>query len=162
MSGPTVHELIPVLQTAIGPVILVSGVGLLLLTMTNRLGRVIDRARLLGVQQAELTGEHRAAVLAQQRILARRADILRRAITLATVSVLLASLLVITLFVTALLRLEDAWLIATLFTLCMLSLTGGLVEFLRDLNESLSAIRLELGPDFDGRGGQGETSTSGT
>ena len=33
------------LQVAIGPVILISGVGLLLLTMTNRLGRAIDRAR---------------------------------------------------------------------------------------------------------------------
>ncbi len=152
MSGPSVHELIPVLQTAIGPVILVSGVGLLLLTMTNRLGRVIDRARALGAAlESEPAGEHRTAVLAQQRILAKRAEILRRAITLATVSVLFASLLVITLFVTALLRLEDAWLIAALFTLCMLALTGGLVEFLRDLNESLSAIRLELGPDFAGR-----------
>jgi hypothetical protein len=33
------------LRDAIGPVILISGVGLLLLTMTNRLGRAIDRAR---------------------------------------------------------------------------------------------------------------------
>ncbi|WP_345111750.1 DUF2721 domain-containing protein [Candidatus Villigracilis vicinus] len=41
----SIQELIPVLQTAIGPVILISGVGLLLLSMTNRLSRVIDRAR---------------------------------------------------------------------------------------------------------------------
>jgi hypothetical protein len=47
MDGITVAELIPVLQVAVGPVILVSGVGLLLLTMTNRLARVIDRSRLL-------------------------------------------------------------------------------------------------------------------
>jgi hypothetical protein len=47
MSIPSLTELIPVLQMAIGPVILISGVGLLLLSMTNRLGRVIDRARLL-------------------------------------------------------------------------------------------------------------------
>ena len=40
-------EIIPVLQVSIGPVILISGVGLLLLTMTNRLGRAIDRARQL-------------------------------------------------------------------------------------------------------------------
>jgi hypothetical protein len=37
-------ELIPVLQVAIGPVILISGVGLLLLTLTNRFGRAVDRA----------------------------------------------------------------------------------------------------------------------
>jgi hypothetical protein len=35
--------MIPVLQVAIGPVILISGVGLLLLTLTNRYGRTIDR-----------------------------------------------------------------------------------------------------------------------
>ena len=46
MSLPTVAQLIPVLQTAIGPMILISGVGLLLLSMTNRLGRVIDRLNL--------------------------------------------------------------------------------------------------------------------
>ena len=47
MSFPTLTELIPILQIAIGPVILISGVGLLLLSMTNRLGRAIDRARIL-------------------------------------------------------------------------------------------------------------------
>ena len=45
MTATPVRELIPVLQVAIGPVILISGVGLLLLTMTNRYGRTIDRAR---------------------------------------------------------------------------------------------------------------------
>ena len=40
-------DLIPLLPTAIGPVILISGVGLLLLSMTNRFGRIIDRSRIL-------------------------------------------------------------------------------------------------------------------
>ena len=43
-------ELVPVLQVAVGPVILISGVGLLLLTMTNRFGRIIDRSRILAAQ----------------------------------------------------------------------------------------------------------------
>ena len=42
MPSTPLHELIPVLQVAIGPVILISGVGLLLLTLTNRFGRIID------------------------------------------------------------------------------------------------------------------------
>jgi hypothetical protein len=40
-------DLITTLQLSIGPVILISGVGLILLSMTNRLARVIDRSRLL-------------------------------------------------------------------------------------------------------------------
>jgi hypothetical protein len=45
MPLTSLEQIIPELQDAIGPVILISGVGLLLLTMTNRLGRAIDRAR---------------------------------------------------------------------------------------------------------------------
>ena len=45
MDPTTLEQIIPELRDAIGPVILISGVGLLLLTMTNRRGRAIDRAR---------------------------------------------------------------------------------------------------------------------
>ena len=41
MPLTSLEKIIPMLQVAIGPVILISGVGLLLLTMTNRLGRAI-------------------------------------------------------------------------------------------------------------------------
>ena len=47
MLNTSFRELVPILQTAIGPMILISGLGLLFLTMTNRLGRVIDRSRSL-------------------------------------------------------------------------------------------------------------------
>lgn len=146
----SLHELIPVLQTAIGPVILISGVALLLLTMTNRIGRVIDRARALHGSLATVGTDERDAVVAQLRILARRASVLRRAITLATVSVLLAALLVISIFVFALAGIDDARLLVLTFVGCLLSLIGALFEFLRDLNHSLSALRLELGTDLDG------------
>ena len=63
MSNPTVAELVPILQTAIGPALLISGVGLLLLTMTNRLGRVVDRARLLVQQLQEEVPFYRARLL---------------------------------------------------------------------------------------------------
>ena len=38
-------EIVSVLQVAIAPVILISGVGLLLLSLTNRFGRAVDRTR---------------------------------------------------------------------------------------------------------------------
>ena len=47
MPTTQLSQLIPVLQTAIGPVILISGVGLLLLTLANRFGRAVDRTRQL-------------------------------------------------------------------------------------------------------------------
>ncbi|MBM3121214.1 MAG: DUF2721 domain-containing protein [Chloroflexi bacterium] len=144
MGAITVADLIPVLQVAVGPVILVSGVGLLLLTMTNRLARVIDRSRLLYRELRDTPGADRLNTLAQLRTLDERARLLQRAITLASVSVLLAAVLVIVLFLTAIFRWEDPWLIGLLFIGCMLSLIGSLLAFIRDLNRSLEALRLEV------------------
>ena len=137
-------ELVPVLQIAIGPVILISGVGLLLLSMTNRLGRAIDLSRVLSRVLRENPKADRERVLAQIRILSRRADLIRRAITLASVSVLLAAILIITLFLMALFHVNAAWLIILLFIGCMVSLIGSLVAFIQDINHALEAIKLEL------------------
>jgi len=140
-----VSELIPVLQVAIGPVILISGVGLLLLTMTNRLGRVIDRARTLVRELKDLTPEETSRVVEQIGILSRRAGLLQRAIILASLSVLLAAVLVIVLFLTAVSRSEDPWLISALFVSVMAFLIASLVAFIQDINQSLIAVRLDLG-----------------
>jgi Protein of unknown function (DUF2721) len=139
-------DLIPILQLAIGPVILISGVGLLLLSMTNRFGRIIDRSRLLARDHAAAPAD-RAKIQAQLGILARRARIVRAGITLATVSVLLAALLVIGLFLATLLHLPLAALLVVLFILCLLSLIASLLLFISDLNLSLRALWLEMPSD---------------
>jgi hypothetical protein len=147
MPVTSVSQLIPVLQVAIGPVILISGVGLLLLSMTNRLGRAIDRARLLCAELHGAAGADRERILAQLDILAGRANLIRLAILLASISLLLAAMLIISLFFTALLGLEAAWPIAVLFVGCMLALIGSLVTFILDVDRSLGALRLEIGYD---------------
>ncbi len=144
MPGLSINELIPVLQTAIGPVILISGVGLLLLTMTNRLGRTIDRVRAMAAEAAVARTDTRRRIEAQLAILWRRAHLIRLAITMASASALCAALLIIALFLTALMSLEDAWLISALFILCMTLLIGSLVVFIHDINLSLNALRLEM------------------
>lgn len=145
MPSTPVHELIPVLQVAIGPVILISGVGLLLLTLTNRYGRTIDRSRQLVGELRECSGADRQRLDGQVEILYRRARLIRLSILLAGVSALLASLLIIVLFLTALWKLEVGLLLSLLFIACMVSLSGSLVAFIRDINLSLVALKLELG-----------------
>lgn len=138
------HEIIPVLQVAIGPVILISGVGLLLLTMTNRLGRTIDRSRQLAHQlRGAAEGEH-PALLEQLDTIYRRARVLRLTITLAVFSVLLAAVLIIALFVTALFKSDQGLMISLLFSICLGSLICSLIAFLYDIHLSLAALRLEL------------------
>ncbi len=144
MSPTPLEQIIPELRDAIGPVILISGVGLLLLTMTNRLGRAIDRARLLKHELSVRTGREREQTLAQVAILYRRSTIIRLSIILAATSAALATLLMIALFMTALLQLHAGLLIGVLFMACMASLFISLVAFICDINLSLRALRLEL------------------
>lgn len=151
MPVSTVAQLIPVLQTAIGSVILMSAVGLLSLTMNNRLGRAIDRARVLSSELATATGNTRAKIAAQLRILWRRSHLIRQAIARVSMSALAAAVLIIVLFFTALLQLETAWLISLLFILCMACLILSLGIFIQDVNQSLAAVKLELSVDgFNG------------
>ena len=74
------NDIIPTLQVAIGPVILISAVGLLLLTLNNRLTHAIDRARNLA---GETHGETVAAarkqrLFAEIRVLWKRMRLIRR------------------------------------------------------------------------------------
>jgi hypothetical protein len=140
-------DLLPILQVAVGPVILISGVGLLLLSMTNRLGRVIDRSRLLAEALRKSTPESKPRITAQLKILSRRARLVLLAIILATLSMLLAAVLVIVLFLAAVFHIEMAVLVILVFAGCLLSLIASLVVFILDINVSLAALKLEVAPD---------------
>ena len=144
MPLTSLQQIIPELRDAIGPVILISGVGLLLLTMTNRLGRAIDRARLLKHELAVRTGHERDQTVAQVTILYRRARIIRLSITLAATSAALAAVLIVSLFLTALLEAQAGLLIGLLFVACMVALFASLAAFICDINLSLHALKLEL------------------
>ncbi len=137
------QQLVPVLQLSVGPVIVISGVGLVLLSMTNRYGRVIDRGREISAQKRQAEGPERTHFHAQLQILVRRARLVRLAIALASLSLLFAAVLVVTLFLIALLNVEAALLIIGLFVGCMACLVASLVVFLLDINISLRAFELE-------------------
>jgi hypothetical protein len=151
MQALSVAQLIPVLQTAIGPTILISGVGLLLLTMTNRLARTIDRTRAAARELPDTSAPDHAMHAGQLQVLWRRARLIRLSIALASLSALFAALLIIVLFVTALLQLENVWLICTLFIICLICLIGSLFVFIHDINLALAALKFEVsGKDVRG------------
>ena len=140
----TLADLIPILQLAIGPTILVSGVGLVMLSMTNRFSRLIDRSRQLTRELHHDPEADPAKIIAQLTILARRSKIVRTAIALAASSALLAALLIISIFLGALLQLSITKLIVAIFTFCLLCLVTALVLFIYDINLSLRALWLEM------------------
>ena len=144
MTLTSFHELVPVLQVAIGPVILISGVGLLLLTMTNRLGRAIDRARQIAGELRGAAPSDRPPLQAQVDIIYQRAKVLRAAIALAVGSASLASVLIIALFLTALFQWEGGLFVGLVFIGCMTSLFASLIAFMYDIQLSLQALKLDL------------------
>ena len=81
----------------------------------------------------------------QVEILYRRARLIRLSIITAAVGLLLASALIIALFVTALMKWEAGLLISGFFICAMLSLIVSLGAFIKDIQLSLSALKLELG-----------------
>jgi len=152
MPTKQLSELVPVLQTAIGPVILISGVGLLLLTFANRFGRAVDRTRQLLREIRTTSGETRTRLKGQVENLYERARLIQRAIIFGAISVLFAALLIIALFFTALLQLEMAILISVLFICCLASLIASLIAFTMEIRLSLVALKLEMGDEGEDSG----------
>ncbi len=128
-----------ILQLSITPVALISGVGLLLLSMTNRLGRVIDRAREVGRGGAE--GETKA----EMRILFQRARLLLYAIALIATSIFLSVLVVAALFAMHLLSVDLDGVVLGLFGGCLLCLVVSMGCFLGDIFLSIRWLRMSLG-----------------
>jgi hypothetical protein len=105
---------------------------------------VIERARTLLAVSESVSGHAQKRVLAQIDILFGQARLIRLSILLASASLLSAACLIIVLFITALFKIEDAWLVSILFVTCLLSLIGSLLAFITDINRSLSAFKVEL------------------
>ncbi|CAA6815324.1 MAG: Unknown protein [uncultured Campylobacterales bacterium] len=142
----TLEQIMLVLQLSIGPVIVISGVGLLLLSMTNRYARVIDRCRSLSqIIHNENYSGHKSKY--QLDIFVKRASILRLSIIFASFSLLFAAFLIICLFIISLFELTALFLIVIVFSACLVSLILSLIIFIVDINISLRALKIEVTVD---------------
>ncbi len=125
-----------IIQLAIAPVFLLTGVGTNMLVLTNRLARIIDRSRTLEERLEEPEGhtaDKERAARDELQILFRRARKINRAIFLSTTCALLICMVVAMLFVTDALNLRLASVIAGMFVLAMVSLTGSFIYLLREI-----------------------------
>jgi Protein of unknown function (DUF2721) len=144
--GIPVTQLIRILSASIAPVIVISGVGLLLLSMTNRYSRVIDRARELVKEIENRDVESRRHLIEQVRITYRRARILRLAIILSSVSILCVTITVLSLFAGQVFGAQTEYVSVPAFGLGLLALLGSLYYFIADVTISLNALELEISP----------------
>lgn len=131
-----------VIQLAVAPVFLLTGVGAILAVLVNRLGRVVDRFRTLErdlpSRAADTLGPHET----EMTILSLRARMIHWAIGLCTGCALLVCIVIATLFVGSLTGVDISGIIAALFITAMLSLVSGLLCFLREIALATGGIHV--------------------
>jgi uncharacterized membrane protein (DUF485 family) len=133
-------DIVHLIQSAVAPVFLLSGVGVTLGVLTGRLARIIDRARFLE-DQAGPQGLHAEAIQKSLKMLARRAKYTNTAIALCAASALFVSLVVMALFASAFLDTDLSGAIAILFVMAMVCLTGAFGAFLVECRLATQILR---------------------
>jgi hypothetical protein len=138
-----VIDIVHLIQSAIAPVFLLTGVAATLGVLTNRLSRIVDRARVLEDRLAGHPGEG-PQLHDELTVLARRARYIYGAISLATIAALLVALVVVTLFAYAFHASELSVLIALLFVGAMVCLSAAYIVFLIEVRIAVAALRIGI------------------
>jgi hypothetical protein len=131
-----VTDITRIIQLAVAPVFLLTAIGTILSALNNRLGRIVDRRRVIEDRLRGKDAEARAAEVEdvqELELLARRISLIYHAIVMAIVCALLICLLVACAFLGVFVTLDIARLIGTLFILAMFALIGSLWLLLKEV-----------------------------
>jgi hypothetical protein len=139
-----IADITRVIQLAVAPVFLLTAIGTLITALNNRLGRAVDRRRVVQERLQQGSPEGAAEARAELRRLAQRARLIYFAILAAVSAALLICLVVAGAFVGALLAVELSKMIAVLFILAMCALIVSLTLFLREIFLAVSFGGLRL------------------
>ncbi len=132
------------LQASIAPCIFISGLGLVLLSMSNRLGRSVDRIRAFTTELKTAPAKEIPSIRAQIDIIYRRCRILQIAIGLVAVSMFFVSSIMLMLFSALAFNIQLIALIKIFFTASLICFICALVFFFRDICLSLGSLKIEL------------------
>ncbi len=139
-------SVVQILTASIAPVIVISGIGLLLLSISNRYGRSIDRARLImrELQNAD-AGSARVRHLEEQlRHTHQRARLLRGSMVYSSISIFFVTLTILSLFAEQVFQLHLDFVALPMFALSLVSLVISITYSIRDITVSLAALEMEM------------------
>lgn len=142
MSADPTPNVVHVIQLAVAPVFLLSGVGVILTVLTNRLARIIDRARLLEDRLHGATDDRREEMQSEMSLLSHRAWMVNIALTLSTVCALLVCLVIALLFIGSAMKIDMEAVISIMFVTGMAALVGSLSIFLREIFLGTAQLRI--------------------
>jgi hypothetical protein len=138
---PEATDIAHLIQSSVAPVFLLTGVAATLGVLTNRLARIVDRARTLELRLENLPGKS-AELHADLQVLARRARYVNVAISLCAIAAVLVSAVVVALFANAFFGLGIAGVIASLFVGSLLFLSGAFIAFFIEVRHATAALRI--------------------
>jgi hypothetical protein len=130
------------IQLALAPVFLLVAIGNIMNILSTRLGRIVDRSRLLLDRHAETQGSDHDAVVLEIRLLDRRIELVGRAILLLVVSGLIVGLVVALLFVEEFLGVDLQRLAGAAFILAISLLMWALLLFLQETRKAAATLRI--------------------
>jgi Protein of unknown function (DUF2721) len=139
-------SVVQILTGSIAPVIVISGVGLVLLSISNRYGRALDRARALlkQIEQGDTAAASAIRLDEQLQRTHRRAKLLRASMMYGSASIFFVSLTILALFAEYILQVHIDFLALPSFALCLLCLVASLYYSIRDITVSMGALDLEI------------------
>lgn len=138
----SIEALSQVIQLAVAPVFLLAGIAGLLGMLSTRLGRVIDRARVIERRIPHAKREEQKQLLLNETTsLWRRIRLVNWAIRLCVSGALMICLVIVALFVGDFVVFNIAIMIACLFVAAMLLIISGLVCLLREVGIAIRQLR---------------------
>jgi hypothetical protein len=140
-----------VIQLAIAPVFLLTGIGSLLAVMANRLARIIDRARFVESGWNKLDPSERTEARVELASLSQRAALASWAINFCALAALLVCALIAALFIESFVGTNLRWVVGALFVLSMFVLSAGIVCFLREVYVATHTLRIGPPPERPAR-----------
>ncbi len=137
-----IETLAGVIQLAVAPVFLLAGIAGMLNVLSIRLGRVVDRARIVEARLArEVHEDHRAILQQETAGLWKRIRLVNWSLRMFVSGALLVCCVIVSLFLGELATLNLSVIIASLFVFAMCLLIVGLILFLFEVSISTRRIR---------------------
>jgi hypothetical protein len=130
------------IQLALAPVFVLVAIGNIMNTLSQRLGRIVDRSRKLQEQHRETSDAEHDMVVREIRLIDRRIKLIGRAILLLVVSGLTIGLTVVVLFLEEFLRLDLPQVAAVGFILAIGLLMCALWLFMQETRAATAALRI--------------------
>ncbi|HEU4852360.1 MAG TPA: DUF2721 domain-containing protein [Telluria sp.] len=127
------------IQLAIAPTFLLSGVATMLMVLTNRLARIIDRTRVL---EDRLDRDYNEGWINELDLLYRRSHLINYAITLATACGLMVCLVIAMLFLGDSTNIRLDKYVAAAFVFGMVALIGCFSYLLREIFIASAGMRM--------------------